>query len=978
MEIRIENEENDVNLVNKVDVQDFCKENKNSEEFTNDDKNESENTVFISQENILDNKQDQGNETFDDKTTEDTTVAPSKQNYELSSDEDIISFKTSNKSNNIVQDTDSEEETNFPLKIRNKSVINSDSEEEEEIAPHNKSFNNDNAVKEQAIYVINNKGELVPENGSDFSTMKSRLSALCDPESSDEEITTENNDCEPHKEVPIKYKKSIRENKPKKMTGKDAAELRKEIQSESQRMVREANVSLPYHKPKSHTLKEFLTRRPKLAASVAVPTNLPASLAIKMCTNQLADITVKLNKRHKELKEFYKSESESEDDEEQTKNEDVNKVDEEVNTHCEVENICDEKKDKDMETTVCVDKYNVIDTNGEEEQLTTEENKETEVNCIENNVQVEENDKKILKQSENTHDVVQETSADELTESMDFDNILQETTKQDIITTIEAEPVENPVKTIDLIKAMATNIQPRLSGNPNDVIDLESGVRKPNEINRLMERFVKHTKHTDKCKESVHLNVISVAGGEIHKETLAMKVDDDEDMLKIEEKPGVRYKKLRNELENQIALKRTEYWQQKQTVDINKEETNCNEGKNDYETENDDLLDDEEECELTDTEEETDCEEEIELKDKPRKKSAFIDEEAEESDMDGDVESEAEETRTNSPRLLEIKKKKLKRIINHFSDDSDDETKDIKLNISLEIDEDIMPGQILNSHTPIRPSEQQVELNFLTPLSFISGIQNLNSASKSLKDSPIISPHLRYDPSPLKNTNWQSSLQKKILFSEDNPDEDISHEIRPVTDILQSDFTSSTTQDLLNVCSGTFNDSQLVETQDKTIVLEENNSLTDDLLITQILEEDESEKDKQEKNEEIVSEIQGGGIIDSDEDEESCLQVRKKKNQKKLTISDDETDSEDDPVDEEIDLHDESDIYYDSEENEYQEATTKLNPEDFVENEAELSESEWGSEDEDEKGLDVFEKEDGDVEEYDENEIRTDIEKIHM
>lgn len=56
----------------------------------------------------------------------------------------------------------------------------------------------------------------------------------------------------------------------------------------------------------------------------------------------------------------------------------------------------------------------------------------------------------------------------------------------------------------------------------------------------------------------------------------------------------------------------------------------------------------------------------------------------------------------------------------------------------------------------------------------------------------------------------------------------------------------------------------------------------------------------------------------------------------------------------------------------------RLKVKDFVENEAELSESDWDSEDEDEKGLDRMEKEEGDEEKFDENELRKDLEKIHM
>lgn len=50
----------------------------------------------------------------------------------------------------------------------------------------------------------------------------------------------------------------------------------------------------------------------------------------------------------------------------------------------------------------------------------------------------------------------------------------------------------------------------------------------------------------------------------------------------------------------------------------------------------------------------------------------------------------------------------------------------------------------------------------------------------------------------------------------------------------------------------------------------------------------------------------------------------------------------------------------------------------FLDEEAELSESEWGSADEDEKDMDKFEMELGDEDEFDSNKIRSELEKIHM
>lgn len=80
------------------------------------------------------------------------------------------------------------------------------------------------------------------------------------------------------------------------------------------------------------------------------------------------------------------------------------------------------------------------------------------------------------------------------------------------------------------------------------------------------------------------------------------------------------------------------------------------------------------------------------------------------------------------------------------------------------------------------------------------------------------------------------------------------------------------------------------------------------------------------------------------------------------------------------------DVNYDSEENEIELEddqdlrATKAKPtiSDFFEDEAELSESDWGSADEDEKDLDALDFEAGDDERFDEKQLRRDLEKIHM
>lgn len=51
---------------------------------------------------------------------------------------------------------------------------------------------------------------------------------------------------------------------------------------------------------------------------------------------------------------------------------------------------------------------------------------------------------------------------------------------------------------------------------------------------------------------------------------------------------------------------------------------------------------------------------------------------------------------------------------------------------------------------------------------------------------------------------------------------------------------------------------------------------------------------------------------------------------------------------------------------------------EYLENEAELSESEWGSADEDEKNMDNYEMELGDEDEFDREKMHTDLERIRL
>lgn len=208
-----------------------------------------------------------------------------------------------------------------------------------------------------------------------------------------------------------------------------------------------------------------------------------------------------------------------------------------------------------------------------------------------------------------------------------------------------------------------------------------------------------------------------------------------------------------------------------------------------------------------------------------------------------------------------------------------------------------------------------------------------------------------------------------------------------------------TTQDLLELCSGSF--STLINSGDETNETKDGSAVEDDsIIISQLLDEADLERFKKKFVSPVIAaappaqEVQATGLLDSD-DETDILEVKSKKKQKKLVFSDEEEDEtkekhssdeyeeEEEPIgaynsDREA-LSDDV-IDYDSEENEIgpDDVRSKMKINDFLEKEAELSESEWGSADEDERDLDEMEREKGDEEVFDENQVKNDLERIHM
>ncbi|KAH8274456.1 hypothetical protein KR026_010503, partial [Drosophila bipectinata] len=117
--------------------------------------------------------------------------------------------------------------------------------------------------------------------------------------------------------------------------------------------------------------------------------------------------------------------------------------------------------------------------------------------------------------------------------------------------------------------------------------------------------------------------------------------------------------------------------------------------------------------------------------------------------------------------------------------------------------------------------------------------------------------------------------------------------------------------------------------------------------------------------------------------------TKKRQKKAKLGFSDDEeseNEVEGDELGEESDEEPaeeipETFVDYDSEENEIMVEMTKkdrkFRASNFVEKEAELSESEWGSADEDEKNMDTYDIELGDEDQFDREQLRNELGQIH-
>lgn len=87
-----------------------------------------------------------------------------------------------------------------------------------------------------------------------------------------------------------------------------------------------------------------------------------------------------------------------------------------------------------------------------------------------------------------------------IVEQVEESQLLQENESE-----VQQNDDSNKSNITDLLKAAIKNLQPKLSGSPDDVIDLDTGIRRPSNAKQLAEKFFRHTAKTKLHKYKVEL-----------------------------------------------------------------------------------------------------------------------------------------------------------------------------------------------------------------------------------------------------------------------------------------------------------------------------------------------------------------------------------------------------------------------------------------------------------------------------------------
>ncbi|XP_025073802.1 LOW QUALITY PROTEIN: claspin-like [Pogonomyrmex barbatus] len=936
-------------------------------------------------------------------------------------------------------DSDSEEETSLYKTLSKKSCIaddesleHSESTEQLQITEYKNNLKNrsqrrivDSESEEDIQTNVNSNFSQTDNNP--VSTATGSYRDLIDSESEDEKQKeeTENNFFNTSKEIcetKDAKKKSVKKRKGSIRTSKD--EAMRQIYSETQRLLRETEISLPYHRPKQRTLQEFLNRK---KISTALPKAPSTAVKLKMSSVIISKVVAE---KEKEAEFFYKS-SDSEDDTQQS--------------------ILDVSKNT----------KNSFTTNKTEEVSSTDINYKCSHNPknIETNVQNSHNEKNLISDAQSN---IQGNSS--TNESEKSDSHVQGLP----LPIFEDEISSNRKKLPTLI----SNSKVTLKGSPGMIIDLTDAKPNVNGVNSLLDRFFgKHLNTKKQINNKSEVTVVHLQNTqngplpikEVFSYTASINTDNSE-----LNKPGAKLLRLKENLKLQMTLKRNKEWKQKELELEAQEKEEWHE-----EIENDCDLSEQEESELSiesnDSEESEPEENDVCIKDKKRSKCLFADDEAEVTDnedssisieeetymndsiTESDHEENEDEKKENDEESLEAnmnngnksnskdnnanvhksfdtaKNNKTNQLIEDSQDDSNitnlsylqndnnqlnNETDTPKINCDdndWSESESNMPAYQQHEiatrsqicKTPLTKTSMLDMVSPITQLSVLNATLDSNKKDSSEKRKCLIDKDESVFLENTQNDEFSEPIYrnknvlKKKLF--DDIEEAIDDEYLMQLCSGKFESTQRTDLDLFSqsnttilqlhpskseLCSGNFNTKLVTQSENPKI-----NKTPQDMKSVSDEDSNNSINYMRETNKvkEVESELKLRIASSDDENEEDTFLKPKKRPTKRLTLSDSEEENESlsDEENNDIDNEEVEEQYidYDSEENEVVTIPAKDIKKvaaDFLEEEAELSGSDWDSADEDEKDLDKLEFEEADDEHIDEHKVKDQLEKIHM
>ncbi|XP_017128013.1 claspin [Drosophila elegans] len=845
-------------------------------------------------------------------------------------------------SKNVLQ-VDSDEDMQKPPKNikKKKQRMDSNSEDENQIQ-------NQDQIEEEAGPVKNKLKGLVDsefepeESAAETSSAKNKLKGLVDSESEPELSNPEESAGE--QEAPNEAAKG-KPKKPKvvRESAKKALEGMQAIQSEQQRLHREAHINVPYHQPKPRTLKEFLSRRTinaPLATAQAGGSPMPSrqprkSVGLRMTSEELEAYAKLMEERAKEATEFFKSESEPEEENESYNEEPMELKDnsgilDEVldnpKTPEQPKEQTEELASKETQEDLFMEKAIKEDPITEEEPIASTSSAAS------------------LRFTDNLE--IQPESAVKSPSKVCLITEVVELPRLDL-STINITPPSKPAtpKISDAIRRLkiekSLDVSPSLKGDANMVIDLETGdmfAKKPTGLDDLLQRLMK-TREAKKHKTTETVNILSTEHGKLEMSKVNIHLHEEE--IAKEPKPGAGYIKMQEQLKSLITKKRMEDLRKKQAEEQERmaedEEEEGMEVDEEYEPEEkpgytEVTINEDEEIIEEGTAEEDEVAEEI---------RSDADEDAE-VDLVEDLEikenSSESEQESESEAEPETQGRKKNRIIRAFEDDNSDED-----------DLDLLQTPKPSNVAPITATQLQLSAHKLFDA------ETRRTASDEENEL-------------LDLCSGQFPQSQMVSSAAPSVDTAVISQI-PMT---QFGTTSQAPDELEGLCSGTF------ATQLPSQVA------------TQKPEAPEESQEPPVVANRIVSSDEEVKEVDPDADKLRNKKLTKKRPKKKakLGFSDDEESDgdveefeEDESNVEPVEEVPETFVDYDSEENEIVvEMTTKdrkLRAANFVDKEAELSESDWGSADEDEKNMDEYDIELGDEDQFDRDKLRHELGQIH-